>query len=804
VGLALVALTFLAVIALVAWRGGLGSGQAGGVVGGPGAGGGAANVDFFPAGGSDRPVATPFVSDTFVDPWPDDPALASAVQAEQEGRYEDAATLYRPVAEANPAQPASADARWHLAVSLFDTGQYDAAIDNFAVYARTYPTSTQSLLAAFWAGRAHLAAGRPAAAEAEFRSYAAQGGPLRATALLLAADAATAQGKPTAVRELLNSVLAEPTTRLDRLGAWSRLAALETASKAPDKAAAWYASIAQEAHMPAYRAQMRLAAGTALLAAHEQAKGEATFRDLIQAQPDDPSAYQALHRLLDSDPQALSAGKLGYDLACRVAYAAGKYTEAIGYCESFRTVQAPGPERAGAAWYTARAYQAAGNTTLADSWYKGFTEVYTADARLPDVLYQWAGLRAGAGDVTGALTLYDYLGQAYPQQPVGADAQDQAGVLLRKQGDLAGAAERWRVAAGLPGADAVTRARALFWQGWVLQQQGQADAAAALWRQGAAYHTFWGQRCLDHLAGDTVVPRDNGPTTAAQQRLTDLTAPDPQQGAAAAVDLLDWAAGWSQPGSVAPAPGDLPSRLSDDPAYGRAVGLAQVGLWSEAGLAFDDLASTLAEENDGVALAALALQAQRARWPWLAFLVAGDLQTAAAAAQAPAGVADLPRAAQEMLYPVVWPQLIGANSQEQGVDPWLLLALVRQESAYDPAARSSAGAQGLTQVMPDTATGIAAALHMPDFKQAQLYRPAISLRFGAYYLKSTLTRFDRNILYALAGYNAGPGNVPDWAGGRVNDDPDLFVDNIDFRETRQYVQIVYNNYAIYRWLYGER
>jgi soluble lytic murein transglycosylase len=286
--------------------------------------------------------------------------------------------------------------------------------------------------------------------------------------------------------------------------------------------------------------------------------------------------------------------------------------------------------------------------------------------------------------------------------------------------------------------------------------------------------------------------------------LTDLTAPDPQQGAAAAVDLLDWAAGWSQPGSVAPAPGDLPSRLSDDPAYGRAVGLAQVGLWSEAGLAFDDLASTLAEENDGVALAALALQAQRARWPWLAFLVAGDLQTAAAAAQAPAGVADLPRAAQEMLYPVVWPQLIGANSQEQGVDPWLLLALVRQESAYDPAARSSAGAQGLTQVMPDTATGIAAALHMPDFKQAQLYRPAVSLRFGAYYLKSTLTRFDRNILYALAGYNAGPGNVPDWAGGRVNDDPDLFVDNIDFRETRQYVQIVYNNYAIYRWLYGER
>ena len=65
-------------------------------------------------------------------------------------------------------------------------------------------------------------------------------------------------------------------------------------------------------------------------------------------------------------------------------------------------------------------------------------------------------------------------------------------------------------------------------------------------------------------------------------------------------------------------------------------------------------------------------------------------------------------------------------------------------------------------------------------------------------------QFDQNVLYALAGYNAGPGKVPDWTGGRVNDDPDLFVDNIDYAETRDYVQIVYTNYAVYRRLYGQR
>src|SRR5205823_1088053 len=110
----------------------------------------------------------------------------------------------------------------------------------------------------------------------------------------------------------------------------------------------------------------------------------------------------------------------------------------------------------------------------------------------------------------------------------------------------------------------------------------------------------------------------------------------------------------------------------------------------------------------------------------------------------PPGVAALPRAAQELLYPLAWPAAVLDQAQEQNVDPLLLLALVRQESAYNPAARSSADARGLTQVVPGTAQGIADALHVADFDPAALYRPAVSLRFGAYYLNETLARFDRN------------------------------------------------------------
>ncbi|HMA33154.1 MAG TPA: transglycosylase SLT domain-containing protein, partial [Chloroflexia bacterium] len=618
----------------------------------------------------------------------------------------------------------------------------------------------------------------------------------------LAADAARALDDRDRERALLNQVLAEPTTRLDRLAAWERLAALELQSGAPDKAASWYAAIAQQSQVPDYRATMLLKAATALLAAHATDAGERRLLQLATTLPDTPAAYQGLQQLLAADPAVFSTGHLGYDTACRIAYAAGQYQEAIGYCESFRTLQAPGPGRADAAWYTARAYEAAGNPTQAAAWYQGFTAVYTADARLPEALLHWGNVLAASGDGAGALGVYDQLVGSYARNPAAAAAHDQAGLILRRQGDLASAADRWRSAADAPGAGDDLRARALFWRGWALQQQGQAADAAATWRQGAPYFTFWGQRSADHLSAATLVPRDTGLSAPDRARLLALAAPAGARQAEDDLRLLRWAAAWSPSAPAIADPQSVPTRLAGDPAYTRALALAHVALWPEAGLAFADLAATLEHEGDGTALAALALAARQADAPWLAASVTRSLQRTAQAAGRPAGLADLPRAAQEMLYPAVWPHLLATDPQAQQVDPWLLLALVRQESAYDPRALSSSSARGLTQVIPDTATGIAAALHVAPFDQGQLYRPAVSLAFGGYYLNQTLAQFDRNILYALAGYNAGPGNVPAWAGGRVAGDPDLFVDNIDYAETRDYVQIVYTNYAIYRWLYA--
>ena len=114
-----------------------------------------------------------------------------------------------------------------------------------------------------------------------------------------------------------------------------------------------------------------------------------------------------------------------------------------------------------------------------------------------------------------------------------------------------------------------------------------------------------------------------------------------------------------------------------------------------------------------------------------------------------------PLAIELLAYPAPFPNELLAAAEAEGVPPLLLLALVRQESAFNPEAGSPAGALGLTQVIPPTGAQIAASLEVrwhPDL----LYEPASSLRFGAHYLATQLELFEGDLLAALAAYNAGP------------------------------------------------
>ena len=93
-----------------------------------------------------------------------------------------------------------------------------------------------------------------------------------------------------------------------------------------------------------------------------------------------------------------------------------------------------------------------------------------------------------------------------------------------------------------------------------------------------------------------------------------------------------------------------------------------------------------------------------------------------------------PPAVQRLSYPLAYADLLSVEAGARSLDPLLLAALIRQESLFEPAAESYAGARGLGQVMPATGEGIARSLNMADFVLDDLYRPWVSVRFGAYYL----------------------------------------------------------------------
>jgi soluble lytic murein transglycosylase len=152
------------------------------------------------------------------------------------------------------------------------------------------------------------------------------------------------------------------------------------------------------------------------------------------------------------------------------------------------------------------------------------------------------------------------------------------------------------------------------------------------------------------------------------------------------------------------------------------------------------------------------------------------------------------------LYPDPWPGrppvLSGA-----GVPRHLLLALVRRESGFRPTARSAAGAEGLVQLLPDTADRLAAAAGVPA-GGASLHDPASARPLGALYLGLLADRFG-DPAPALAAYNAGPEAALAWARALARMPLDEWVEDLPYRETRRYLKAVLADAQVYRWLYGD-
>lgn len=170
------------------------------------------------------------------------------------------------------------------------------------------------------------------------------------------------------------------------------------------------------------------------------------------------------------------------------------------------------------------------------------------------------------------------------------------------------------------------------------------------------------------------------------------------------------------------------------------------------------------------------------------------------------GTSELPADVWGLLFPRPYWEQLKKQAAAAKVDPYLVAGLIRQESEFNPRARSRSNARGLMQLMPRTARMMAR--RVPDHKArryrlASLYVPDINIVYGTFYLKKVLDQFDGVAEYALAGYNAGENKVQEWLQDGPFEEPAEFVESIPFTETRNYVEAVLRNAALYRQLYSQ-
>ncbi|MBI3825097.1 MAG: transglycosylase SLT domain-containing protein [Candidatus Rokubacteria bacterium] len=372
-----------------------------------------------------------------------------------------------------------------------------------------------------------------------------------------------------------------------------------------------------------------------------------------------------------------------------------------------------------------------------------------------------AYLRARALDelerVGPALAAYQAVAARYPAREVAGAALWRVGWLAWLKGDARAAGQAWETCADLPGGR-MQRPAALYWAGRAMEQTVGAARAAGLYGRVLA-------ESPRSYYGLLAAARTSGPTGPA-------------------------------PGEARIAlPDDPRAALAADPRFARVELLRRIGLFELAWQELEDVVQRSA--GDIVRLYALSGEYAREQRYHLALrLLRGNF-----AAIAATGPTTLPATFWQMLYPFGWREEVSAAAARVGLDPFLVAAVVREESSYYPRAVSRAGARGLMQLMPGTAQPMATVRGL-EFRGGELLdEPGPNLALGASFLAGLMKEFGDPRL-ALAAYNAGPRRARQWWQARRTSDVEAWVEQIPFDETRQYVKRVMLSWEEYRRIYG--
>ncbi len=162
---------------------------------------------------------------------------------------------------------------------------------------------------------------------------------------------------------------------------------------------------------------------------------------------------------------------------------------------------------------------------------------------------------------------------------------------------------------------------------------------------------------------------------------------------------------------------------------------------------------------------------------------------------------DVPRFYWETLFPRPWWSDLRADASVEGLDPYLVASLIRQESEFNPSAVSGKDAYGLMQLLPSAGKSMARDLRIRRWSESSLTNPQMNIRLGTHYFRKLIDKYNGQVEYALAAYNAGENRVEDWRSAGQYRDIYEFVESIPFTETREYVEAIQRNAMIYSQLY---
>jgi soluble lytic murein transglycosylase len=156
----------------------------------------------------------------------------------------------------------------------------------------------------------------------------------------------------------------------------------------------------------------------------------------------------------------------------------------------------------------------------------------------------------------------------------------------------------------------------------------------------------------------------------------------------------------------------------------------------------------------------------------------------------------------KLAFPIPYRTDLERYSKQNGLDPFLMAALIRQESEFNPNVVSRSNARGLTQIMPSTGRELSRRLKVTQYSTAKLFQPGLNLQLGTFYLKSIADSVGGRWEAALAAYNAGLSRARAWSSWGEFREPAEFIETVPFTETRDYIQTVLRNADMYRRLYG--